>query len=352
MKKRLLKSIRAKGTLAAIGILWFSCFVTFLIISLIFWLTEHFGWVDEYSHGSMKIFAHLALLLCVVIGSVLLFLALNRITKPIIYMSECAKAVASGDFTVRIETKSQDEIGTLAQNFNSMVEGLSKMEYLRKDFMSSVSHEFKTPIAAIEGFAELLCDDQLPSCDRLEYSGILKEETTRLSRLCSNMLRLSGLDSGTVVLKPRLFSLDEQLRKTVVLLADLWQDKEITIKADLEKVNFFGDDELLQQVWLNLLENAIKFSEVKGKVMISCKKVNERILVGVNNKGKMIEAQDKERIFEKFYQGDKSHGESGNGLGLSIVKRIVTLSQGDIDFESDEENGTTFVVTLKVQKDI
>ena len=347
MKNRIVKSIRAKGTIAAIIILCTSCILSFLITMFVFWGSIKLGIVTEFTHASMGLFSLVALILSALIGSLLLFLALNRITKPIIHISDCAKKVTSGDFSVRVKHTSKDEIGTLADNFNSMVDGLSKMEYLRKDFMSSVSHEFKTPIAAIQGFAELISDDNTMFDERLEYSRILKEETTRLSKLCSNMLRLSGLDSGTMVLKPVRFSLDEQIRKVIVLLADLWQEKNLTIDTDLEKIDFYGDEELLHQVWLNLLDNAIKFSEKSGNVSVSCAKAGEFAVVCINNMGKIIDEQNKERIFEKFYQCDKSHSQSGNGLGLSIVKRIVDISGGEISFESSTQNGTTFKVIIK-----
>ncbi len=195
---------------------------------------------------------------------------------------------------------------------------LSKMEYLRKDFMSSVSHEFKKPIAAIQGFAELKCDGNVTAAELLEYSRILKEQTTRLSKLCSNMLRLSGLDSGTVVLKPVRFSLDERIRKVIILLADLWQEKNLTIDTDLEKIDFYGDEELLHQIWLNLLDNAIKFSDKKGTVTITCVKSDHIVVLRITNLGNIIYEQSKQRIFEKFYQCDKSHSQSGTTFEVKI----------------------------------
>ncbi len=347
MKNYIAKSIRAKGIISAIIILCVACIMSFLITTLVFRIFVRLGIITKYTHASMGIYSLIALVLCAVIGSLLLFLALNKIAKPIIHISDCAKKVASGDFSVRVKHSGKDEIGTLADNFNSMVDGLSKMEYLRKDFMSSVSHEFKTPIAAIQGFAELICDDSLTASERLEYSSILKEETARLSKLCSNMLRLSGLDSGTVVLKPTHFALDEQIRKVIVLLADLWQEKNLTIDTNLEKINFYGDEELLHQVWLNLLDNAIKFSEKSGSIKVSCAKLGDNAVICINNMGKIIDEQNKQRIFEKFFQCDKSHSQSGNGLGLSIVKRIVDISGGEISFESSSQKGTTFEVIIK-----
>ncbi len=347
MKNYFSKSIRVKGIIYAIIILCAACIISFLITTFGFWISIKLGIVTEYTHASMGIFSLISLILCAVIGSLLLFLALNRITKPIIHISNCAQKVASGDFSARVNHSGKDEIGTLSANFNSMVDGLSKMEYLRKDFMSSVSHEFKTPIAAIQGFAELICDDNLTTAERLEYSRILKEETTRLSKLCSNMLRLSGLDSGTVALRPTHFALDEQLRKVIVLLADLWLEKDLTIDTDLKKIDFYGDEELLHQVWLNLLDNAIKFSGKSGIVSVSCIKSSDLVVICINNMGKIIDEQNKQRVFEKFYQCDKSHSQSGNGLGLSIVKRIVDISGGEISFESNAQNGTTFEVKMK-----
>lgn len=341
------KSIKVKGTITAILIVFLCCFVSLLIASSVFlWmvLQDMFG---AHSLEGMLVFTVITLVLCVGLCSIFLPRALNRITNPLIEISKASKNVADGDFGVHINHQGKDEVGVLAENFNRMVVELSKMEYLRKDFMSSVSHEFKTPIAAIQGFSELLCDENLTPEERTEYSHILAEETTRLSRLCSNMLRLSRLDNDTVEMNPTTFLLDEQIRHVIVFLQDFWQEKNIEFDLDqLEKTEYHGDQELIHQVWLNLIENAIKFSDEGGTISISCHKRDSGVEVSVTNYGSVIPAEKKDHIFERFYQCDSSHSQQGNGLGLSIVKKIVSLSKGTISCESSKETGTRFTVTL------
>jgi len=340
------KSIKVKGTIVAILIVFLCCFVALVVASTVFVimiLNEMFG---AHSLEGMLIFTIITLVLCVGLCSIFLPMALNRVTNPLIELSEASTRVADGDFSVRVSHKGKDELGALADNFNNMVEELSKMEYLRKDFMSSVSHEFKTPIAAIQGFSELLCDKSISEEERQEYSKILSEETARLSQLCTNMLKMSRLDSDTMEINPAFYSLDEQIRRVIVLLQDLWQEKDIEFNLDLESVSYYGDQELMHQVWLNLIENAIKFSEEEGEIKVTCHEDAGEAIVTVTNYGSIIPPVKKDCIFERFYQCDSSHAQQGNGLGLSIVKKILDLSFCCIEVESSPETGTTFTVQL------
>jgi signal transduction histidine kinase len=266
--------------------------------------------------------------------------------KPIKQFSESTKEIGKGNFDIQIDYKSHDEIGVLADNFNKMIQELKSMEYLRKDFMSSVSHEFKTPIASIQGFVEILKDKNLPKESFDEYTDIIIEETKRLNNLCSNMLRLSRLDNQIIQSEAKAFYLDEQIRKTLLLLEEQWSKKNLDLNLNLEKVMYSGDEELMQQVWVNLIGNAIKFSNAKGYIDISLKKDKKNIIVTIKDNGIGISEEAKSRIYEKFYQGDASRASEGNGLGLAIVKRIVEICNGDITFESKTYEGTVFKVTL------
>jgi signal transduction histidine kinase len=272
----------------------------------------------------------------------------KHIIKPIKQLSDSTKEIAKGDFDIKIKAKCEDEIGVLANNFNSMIEELKSMEYLRKDFMSSVSHEFKTPIASIQGFVEILKDKNLPRERFEEYTDIIIEETKRLNNLCSNILRLSRLDNQVIQNEIKRFFLDEQIRKTILLLEDQWTQKDLELNIELEELTYNGDEELIQQIWLNLISNAIKFSNSKGKINISLKTFDKKAIVEIEDYGIGISEEGKSRIYEKFYQEDTSRAEEGNGLGLAIVKRIVEICQGTITFESNIGEGTKFIITLPI----
>lgn len=346
MMNKIKSSIKIKGSLLAIIIVMFSCSAAFAAAFLAYWLLVKNGVVVYNSPMAIFIFALIALPLCAGLNGILLSLALSRIINPIIEISKCSQKVAKGDFTATVTHTGTDELGILAGNINAMVNELSKMEYLHKDFMSNVSHEFKTPLSAIKGYAELLCEDNLPIEERREYSQILAEETGRLNKLCSDLLRMARLDSGTVKMNVSQFYLDEQIRGVVVLLAEMWQNKHLEIRLDLDKVLLSSEEQLLRLVWLNLIENAIKYSDEGSDISISCNENGNQVKVKVNNHGSLISEESKSRIYEKFYQCDESHSQVGNGLGLSIAKGIIELLGGAINFESDELSGTTFIVLL------
>lgn len=346
MIRKISSSIRAKGTLAAISILSFSCFTSFSIMTIFYLI---FIKDSNISVRDAHVLMFITLCLCVAIGGVLLFLAMRRISKPIIRLSHAAKEVANGNFSVKVENNSNDEIGTLAQNFNLMADELSTMEYLRKDFISNVSHEFKTPIASIQGFAEMLQNKDLSDENFHQYTNIIIEESRRLSLLCSNMLRLTRLDNHFIPEKAKPFSLDEQIRKTIVLLEDKWSKKKLEFDIDLEDISFLGDEALVQQIWLNLIENAIKFSYESGLVSIQAEKIANTVSVKIKDQGLGIAEETKDRIYEKFYQSDISHSKEGNGLGLAIVKKIVDICDGTIEYKSEIGLGTSFTVKLPIK---
>lgn len=228
-----------------------------------------------------------------------------------------------------------------------MVAELDGMDYMRKDFMSNVSHEIKTPIAAITGFTEILLDGSIDESERQEYLEVINKESMRISRLCENMLHMSRLDSQVIVANLQKIRLDEQLRKCIILLSEKWSDKEIDFSIDLDEVNILSDYDMLQQVWINLIDNAIKYSGENCKIDISVKRLNDKsVKVSIRDNGIGIEEEKLHRIFDKFYQCEESHKKSGSGLGLSISKRIVELLNGTIECKSKKDSGTTFEVTL------
>ncbi|MBC8080245.1 MAG: HAMP domain-containing histidine kinase [Gorillibacterium sp.] len=286
------------------------------------------------------------LLFCAAMGSIMMLIAVQKITKPVKLLTDATRQVAKGNFDVHVNYSSRDEVGLLAHNFNLMAKELKHIEYLRKDFVSSVSHEFKTPISSIQGFARLLKTKALPAAKFDEYTDVIIEETERLTKLSSNMLRLSRLENQTILDKQLPFFLDEQIRKTILLLENDWQQKEIEFELDLPKTEFLGNEELIQQIWINLIHNAIKFSRHAGVIAIQLSHIGKTTVVQITDEGMGIPKPSQERIFEEFYQAEGSHASEGNGLGLAIVKKVIDLCGGTISVQSVEGEGTTFTVTL------
>ena len=268
----------------------------------------------------------------------------SKVASPVAQLRKATQRVAQGDFTVRLPVRGEDELSCLMQNFNDMVEALARNEYLQKDFISNVSHEFKTPIASIQGFARLLQSGTADAVAQREYIDIIAEESLRLSHLSQNLLRLSSLDHlPTAEAAP--FALDEQLRRVVVQMEPAWAEKDIDWELDLSPTLMTGQSELLAEVWINLLNNAIKFSPAGGKIQISCY-ATDQAYVEITDQGCGMDEMTRKRIFERFYQGDTSHSKEGSGLGLCIVKKIVTLSGGEIHVRSTPGRGSTFRVSL------
>ena len=310
---------------------------------------------EAITYEKLVLVCILILVLALIIAWFSLWVGAGHLTKPLIDVSNTVKQVAEGNFKVNIKrrdtTKCEyeyiNEVDELAKNVNKMVAELDGMDYMRKDFMSNVSHEIKTPIAAITGFTEILLDGSIDESERQEYLEVINKESMRISRLCENMLHMSRLDSQVIVTNLQKIRLDEQLRKCIILLSEKWSDKEIDFSIDLEKVSILSDYDMLQQVWINLIDNAIKYSRENCKIDISVKRLNDKsVKVSISDNGIGIEEGKLHRIFDKFYQCEESHKKSGSGLGLSISKRIVELLNGTIECKSKKDSGTTFEVTL------
>lgn len=295
---------------------------------------------------SMSLRAFSTLMICTFSFFLFVVLSTKRMLRPISRLTEATRKVAEGDFSVRLPVKRMDELGQLMENFNHMAQELQSIEYLQKDFISNVSHEFKTPIASIQGFATLLKSPETTEEERQEYTSIIIKESQRLSRLSQNLLRLSKLEYQQRLTSDECFSLDEQLRQTVLLLEPEWAPKEIRWDVDLENVFIRGDAELMQQVWINLLGNAIKFSPKGGEIALSLY-ISDVVKVRIRDQGIGMDEKTQAHIFERFYQGDTSHANEGNGLGLPLAKRIIDLHGGALRVKSSPGMGSTFTVELK-----
>ena len=270
----------------------------------------------------------------------------KKLSYPISKINDATKKVTKGEYNIELETTRKDEIGELTENFNKMIKGLQSTENLQKEFINNVSHEIKTPISSIEGFAKFLKEDNLSKEEREEYSNIIIEESERLSNLTSKMLKLSKLHNQEIIVNKQEIMVAEQIRKAISVLEHKWSQKDIKINVSLQEIMILGDEDLIFQVWMNLIENAIKFSKQNGKIDIKLIKEKSNIIVTIKDYGIGMSEDELEKIFERFYQIDKSHSEEGSGLGLAIVKRIIELSNGSIRIESKENKGTIVTVQL------
>ncbi|MGG1637749.1 HAMP domain-containing sensor histidine kinase [Paenibacillus sp. FSL K6-3182] len=295
----------------------------------------------------------LILLLGLFIGSLCILIAARYLVKPIQAMTQATKRLAKGDFDVEIKLKSADEIGVLSHSFNEMASELKQLEQMRQDFVSNVSHEIQTPLTSISGFAMAMKNNSLVAeNNRNYYLDIIIMESGRLSRLSDNLLRLASLDSDQHPFEPMTYNLDEQIRQIVVTCEPQWSSKDIRI--DLEWANTIkitADQDQLNQVWMNLLGNSIKFTPEGGHIEISLTQSDTEVLFTITDSGIGIAADKLEHVFERFYKSDQSRNRniSGNGLGLAIAKKIVTLHHGTIEMKSRLGEGTTVMVYLPIQ---
>lgn len=282
----------------------------------------------------------------IAIGTILSSYVGKRFLRPIRELASATEDISKGDFSVVVSSPHNRELRELVDNFNRMTESLGSTDTLRKDFINNVSHEFKTPIASIRGFATLLGDENITKEERDEYLEIIIAESDRLSSLSSNMLSISRLENQAALTDIEEFSLDEQLRRVILTMEPQWSAKNIDLDIELEPVEIMGNEELLCQAWMNIIGNAVKFTPDGGKIGISLEWKNGCAVVRVSDSGCGMDEEQQKRIFEKFYQCDKSHSGSGNGLGLPLAKRIIEMSDGEIEVESEQGKGSVFTVTL------
>ena len=296
--------------------------------------------------------------LSIVIAISMVVMIRLMILAPVQRMVEAMNRLAAGDFSARMSERGGPfepvELREFAHSFNVAAEELGGTELLRKDFVNNFSHEFKTPIVAMNGFAELLLEEDLPEEDRREYLGIIRDESARLAQLSTSVLTLNKVESQSILAVHEPFSLDEQLRQSVLVVEQKWAARRLRFEVELEPVELTGDEALMKEVWLNLLDNAAKFSEEGGLVEVRLEdelyatedRFATRAVARVRDHGIGMEPECQRHIFEQFYQADSSHATQGNGLGLAMVKKIVELHGGTVSVESAPGEGSTFTVEL------
>ena len=268
---------------------------------------------------------------------------------------EPIQKIAKGDFSVKIrnEEKYDGEIGVLVKSINDMTDELNTMEKMRQEFVSNVSHEIQSPLTSIKGFARALQDDNLTNEKRKHYLTIIETETTRLSKLSQNLLKLTLLESEEYSPERVTYRLDQQLKQIVLNSEPLWDEKDIDLELDLDKLHVTADQESMSQVWINLIHNSIKFTPNGGTITIQLKEHEKVVEVRIHDTGVGISEEQKQHIFERFFKADSSRNRTygGSGLGLAIVKKVVDLHQGEIKVESIEGHGAEFIVRIPNHKE-
>jgi len=288
-------------------------------------------------------------LISLILGGVIVFFTSRLPLKPVNEIINKMNRLASGDFKTRLKfgntMSAHSAVKELTESFNTMAEELENTELLRNDFINNFSHEFKTPIVSITGLANLLEVGNLTEEQRIQYAHAIKEESMRLSSMASNVLNLSKVENQTILTDVSSFNLSEQVRSAVLLLEEKWSSKNIDLQLDFDEYMIEANEEMLKQMWINLIDNAVKFVPRCGTVELEVFETGENLCVKVSNTGSEIPPEKQEKIFAKFYQADESHATQGNGIGLAIVKGIVDLHHGKITVNSGS-GITSFTVVL------
>jgi len=289
------------------------------------------------------------------VSSGIFSIVLNKnILKPLKELTAATNEIAAGNFNIKVDNvlnpfNQSSELGTLVDGFNNMAEELKSTEMFRNDFIHNFSHEFKTPIISIRGFARQLYQGNLTPEQEREFAKIIMDESEELANMSSNVLLLTKLENQGIVTDKTHFSLDEQLRNCLILFEEQWSAKKLNLDLDLEEITIYQNAEILAHVWKNIISNAIKFSKPGGFLNIKCKRTVDHIHISIEDTGTGMTEETMSQIFDKFYQGDTSHATPGNGLGLPLTKRIVEVMGGKIFVKSTYGKGSTFTVHLPLQ---
>lgn len=271
----------------------------------------------------------------------------RRRAREVVTLSEAIQKVAAGDYSTRITEYKRAQMKPIYDDFNKMSAELESVKLLRNDFINSYSHEFKTPIASINGFASLVLEkEDLPKEEQQKYLKIIVDESARLSNLATSTILLSKLTAQSIVTDIEEYDLGEQLRECSVILSGKWLKKNMEFDVSLDRVMYSGNKEMMQHMWINLLDNAVKYTPEGGKVTVSVREENEYAIVKIEDTGEGISKEVQAHLFDPYFQGDSSHSRQGLGLGLSIVKRIVELCKGTISVRSTPGKGSIFTVIL------
>ncbi|MBR3231827.1 MAG: HAMP domain-containing histidine kinase [Lachnospiraceae bacterium] len=330
--------------------LFFIVFLFLAFVTLLVYFGVDGGFLVTDGHVTIGGALTMIYAVCIFIALSIVIMIRTVFIGPIRKIMAAMGRLAKGEFSVRIDMSNEAycprEIREFAKSFNKAAEELSGTEILRKDFINNFSHEFKTPIVSISGFADLLLDVDLPPEDQKEYLTIIRDESKRLAELSTNILTLNRIESQAILRDTENIRLGEQIRQSVLVTEQKWRDKNLDFEADIEDMEYLGNEALLKEVWLNILDNAAKFSPEGEVVSVTLHKKGGEIIAAVTDHGPGMDEKTKSHIFEQFYQGDTSHRSQGNGLGLAMVRKIVELHGGKVSVDSSPGNGSSFTVIL------
>lgn len=342
--------MRKKLTFLYAGVIFLVLTITMLIVGTVFSVLIHNGLILENHSGryGMILLIILFAIVSIVLGSIVSLVVTRNPVRFINTLIGSMNRLAKGDYSTRLKIGNGKIANSVENSFNKMAEELENTEMLRSDFINGLSHEFKTPIVSIRGFAKILKKDNLTEEERLEYLNIIDEESTRLAKLSTNVLNMTKLENQSILTDVSTYNVSEQIRRVVVLLEKKWSAKSILPVLDFDEYMISGDEEQLKQVWINLIDNGIKFAPENGELEVKIFQDNSLTKVDVINEGTPIPDEEKNRIFGKFYQSDKSHASEGNGIGLAMVKRIVELHGGAIEVNSHNGRNVFSIIIPKV----
>ncbi|MDR6552532.1 HAMP domain-containing sensor histidine kinase [Paenibacillus qinlingensis] len=356
-QKRRRKNHKNQSILQRIGGFFFGLGIFILII--VYWLATFYGMEHLYTHIEKRP-AEVIVQLINCIGGMFLWGVTMAILGQFLRkhqliffqsLNQAIRSMSRGDFNVSVDDNPRNgPFVELAESINQMASDLGQIEKMRQEFISNVSHEIQSPLTSISGFSRALQNDQLSPEERKHYLTIIETESVRLSKLSESLLKLTSLESQHHPFEPRSYRLDKQLRNHILACEPQWVDKDIEMDIELDPVNLEADEDLLSQVWINLIHNAVKFVPVGGTIRVRVVSNGEEAVTRISNNGPWIPEEDQTHIFERFYKADKSRNRmaGGNGLGLSIAKKIVEMHHGTIAVESGEEAMTSFIVRLPI----
>ena len=343
---------KSRISLTVILAIFVFCILTAAIAltSLGLWLLDEFGvFLDidgELRLGTIILFMSL---ISLIIGGVIAFFGSNIPLKPLNELINKMNRLAAGDFKARLKFGkmfSENKVGReVMTSFNTLAEELENTEMLRSDFINNFSHEFKTPIVSIVGFAQILENPGVSEEDKSMYISIIKKEATRLANMATSVMNLTKVENQSILNETKKFNVSEQIRSCILVLEDKWTAKNINLDIAVDEFYVTANEELLKEVWINLFDNAIKFANEGGDVSVKISENESHTVFDISNTGSTIPEDKQKYIFNKFYQTDESHTTKGNGIGLAIVKRILDLHGGHISVKSCE-GVTTFSVLI------
>lgn len=302
----------------------------------------------EKQFGEIRFFLAVLLVLMILLSFFFVIINTRFLVKPITKLTDATKRIADGDYSGELNVTRGDEIGDLAKHFSKMTQSIQRLEDMRQEFVSNVSHEIQSPLASIQGFSQTLQSEELTKEKRKEYLSIIEKESRRMSSMSKQLLMLASLDKGDDPLQRTSFDLAQQIRQVLFMLEWSWREKDMVIEMDLPSTMITADEKLLSQVWTNLITNSIKYSDSGSSIIIRIKKIGRMVEVTIKDTGMGISDEELPHIFERFYKVDKmrNRSETGSGIGLSITKKTVELHEGTIVVQSELGKGSTFYVRL------